>query len=432
MQAYFPRKVKNSMFRKGISCKEFITVITTFIIALWMVGGSLFFLVPTFVQLLFLIILFVSLFLTNGIGGFRYIKKISALAILLITVYWIGNSTNNDSGILKYNLIYVLVILFTISAEKYNDWFEKLFKIAKIGYLFYAICTITMSLSSNMIDVVCNIFPANAATLRYQYSMHAFPGMTNHYSTNAMLLAIGAIIFIAEFINRHNKNSLAMSIIFIISILLTGKRAHIIFLLATIVMAYYIYLSNRQRSRVIKMLALLVGMIVVGYLIFLYVPALAVFIQRFGDAAESGDVTLGRTAFWTLAIEEFKKHPIFGIGWGEFQKINPRGWHAHNIYVQILCETGIVGFSLYLIWFLYFLVTTTSIFLKERKRIIVVSEKNEKWIITSFCIQAFFLLYGITGNPIYDKEMFIPYFVACAAILTVKQKSVNQEQGEYY
>lgn len=75
MQAYFPRKVKNSMFRKGISCKEFITVITTFIIALWMVGGSLFFLVPTFVQLLFLIILFVSLFLTNGIGGFRYIKK---------------------------------------------------------------------------------------------------------------------------------------------------------------------------------------------------------------------------------------------------------------------------------------------------------------------------------------------------------------------
>ena len=62
MQAYFPRKVKNSMFRKGISCKEFITVITTFIIALWMVGGSLFFLVPTFVQLLFLIILFVSLF----------------------------------------------------------------------------------------------------------------------------------------------------------------------------------------------------------------------------------------------------------------------------------------------------------------------------------------------------------------------------------
>ena len=223
-----------------------------------------------------------------------------------------------------------------------------------------------------------------------------------------------------------------MSIIFIISILLTGKRAHIIFLLATIVMAYYIYLSNRQRSRIIKMLALLVGMIVVGYLIFLYVPALAVFIQRFGDAAESGDVTLGRTTFWTLAIEEFKKHPIFGIGWGEFQKINPRGWHAHNIYVQILCETGIVGFSLCLIWFLYFLVTTTSIFLKERKRIIVVSEKNEKWIITSFCIQAFFLLYGITGNPIYDKEMFIPYFVACAATLTVKQKLVKQEQGEYY
>lgn len=64
--------------------------------------------------------------------------------------------------------------------------------------------------------------------------------------------------------------------------------------------------------------------------------------------------------------------------------------------------------------------------------IFVDSDDTLQWIITSFCIQAFFLLYGITGNPIYDKEMFIPYFVACAATLTVKQKLVKQEQGEYY
>ena len=29
-------------------------------------------------------------------------------------------------------------------------------------------------------------------------------------------------------------------------------------------------------------------------------------------------------------------------------------------------------------------------------------------------MQILFILYGFTGNPLYDREMFVPYFVACA------------------
>ena len=29
-------------------------------------------------------------------------------------------------------------------------------------------------------------------------------------------------------------------------------------------------------------------------------------------------------------------------------------------------------------------------------------------------MQIVFLLYGFTGNPLYDREMFVPYFIACA------------------
>ena len=32
----------------------------------------------------------------------------------------------------------------------------------------------------------------------------------------------------------------------------------------------------------------------------------------------------------------------------------------------------------------------------------------------SLAMQIFFLLYGFTGNPLYDREMFVPYFIACA------------------
>ena len=32
----------------------------------------------------------------------------------------------------------------------------------------------------------------------------------------------------------------------------------------------------------------------------------------------------------------------------------------------------------------------------------------------SLAMQIFFILYGFTGNPLYDREMFVPYFIACA------------------
>ena len=32
----------------------------------------------------------------------------------------------------------------------------------------------------------------------------------------------------------------------------------------------------------------------------------------------------------------------------------------------------------------------------------------------SLAMQILFLLYGFTGNPLYDREMFVPYFIACA------------------
>jgi len=56
----------------------------------------------------------------------------------------------------------------------------------------------------------------------------------------------------------------------------------------------------------------------------------------------------GRLDIWKSCMELFKKDPLFGVG---FQVIPFSGWHltsAHNLYVTLLAESGILGLSLLL------------------------------------------------------------------------------------
>lgn len=60
----------------------------------------------------------------------------------------------------------------------------------------------------------------------------------------------------------------------------------------------------------------------------------------------------GRTDIWRFALENWQDHPVFGIGIFGFRNLDFTGLklsstsHPHNIFVEILLETGLVGFIL--------------------------------------------------------------------------------------
>lgn len=72
--------------------------------------------------------------------------------------------------------------------------------------------------------------------------------------------------------------------------------------------------------------------------------------------------SLGRIAAWATALDTIPKHWFWGIGPGNFLQYNeaflanlpslplidqiPRLGHAHNIYLIILCEHGVLGFAM--------------------------------------------------------------------------------------
>ena len=47
----------------------------------------------------------------------------------------------------------------------------------------------------------------------------------------------------------------------------------------------------------------------------------------------------------------------------------------------------------------------------------------------SLAIQAFFIMYCLTGNPLYDMQVYIPYLVACGMSLWVYRRRCSGHAG---
>jgi len=82
-------------------------------------------------------------------------------------------------------------------------------------------------------------------------------------------------------------------------------------------------------------------------------------ITRFIDTVNTDDPSTGRTHFWSVTLEIIKHNPILGTGLGAFGVIYTRFdsrnglfrlEQAHNDYLQILSDAGIVGALLGLIF----------------------------------------------------------------------------------
>src|SRR5574341_1016671 len=85
------------------------------------------------------------------------------------------------------------------------------------------------------------------------------------------------------------------------------------------------------------------------------------FVQTFDvrgvDITSDNYAVIERLAHWQAAQEMARYHPVLGVGLGNYEPVYPAyalmNWpyplgHAHNIYLNLLAETGIIGLVAYL------------------------------------------------------------------------------------
>jgi O-antigen ligase len=71
--------------------------------------------------------------------------------------------------------------------------------------------------------------------------------------------------------------------------------------------------------------------------------------QRFGTTTSElteGDLN-NRTKNWIEGLSSFEKRPLVGVGSNMYRSVNSLGKVAHNSYISVLVEVGLIGFALF-------------------------------------------------------------------------------------
>ena len=133
-------------------------------------------------------------------------------------------------------------------------------------------------------------------------------------------------------------------------------------------------------------------------------------------SSEGGIQLSERGQFWALALKMFSENPILGTGLNSFDlKFNLSGIRnikydfagAHNIYIQLLGETGLLGV------FFYFGAIFSSFFRGLKAVLINKNIGSIMWI--SLAIGMILLIYGLSGNVIYQSQEAILLFLCISS-----------------
>ena len=185
-----------------------------------------------------------------------------------------------------------------------------------------------------------------------------------------MTLALSAGLIFAGGLKRNRLPfMIAAAVVMAISIVLTGSRGALLGVISSFAVIAGSSLYRRKNDKRSSLSPIL---IIASCALFLIVTAgLVVFLdgsdpllRSTGMSVATSDFSTGRKEFWRVAIKIFLDHPIMGVGFDSFgvafSKYDPssglfRVEQAHNDYLQMLADGGIVAFAC-VVGFLYLLV----------------------------------------------------------------------------
>ena len=327
-------------------------------------------------------------------------------------------------GYNAYTLAYTVVFLFSIVAKSDIKLYRTAFNTIKVFSIIYALGTIFQYLLPNLwLKYIYPIFREDQQKHLYSWfvSRSRFPGITNQVGHTAgyLIVGIGLVLCfwsVDENKKQYKKNAIIL-ILMIIALFLTRKRAHFLFGAASFFVVYWFSRTNitKRLKVVLGSILLLIILIVVSQFVE-PTSMLGKIRLTFIGIFQGDDISSGRSYLYKVAFTLFKENPLFGIGFKGFKTEFSQGllnndnmYDVHNVYLQLLAENGIIGFLLFVVPSLMCLIKTINSVKKTRRKkgtyLYAVS-------LYSLYLQVFFLLYCLTGNPLYDFNYLYIYFFA--------------------
>ena len=327
-----------------------------------------------------------------------------ALAFLLwgtLSILWAVNpiiSLGFIYRLIRYIGIYLLMINF-IDSEKRFNW---------VIFAFISGCFIM-----NIIGI--NLFiKESSAVFRYRMAME---GQNPNWFGAILGLAMICIwyFFNSKSVKYFNKVIIFfIGIFFLICFLFAQSRgAWVAFIIC--ISSYFIFTKRRINLKNVFIIIFFFLVIMLSYNIVLNLfPEITedINIRVSTTISNPGEELDSRVSFWKAGLERWSKNPMLGLGLFNFKATH--GFDPHSDYIAILCELGLVGFTIWI--FLIF-----SLF--------NIAKSNKYYSLTIF-ILLFLLIISFIGT-FYTSPFYWYMFGIISATSFQDQKLIkrNSEKG---
>ena len=323
---------------------------------------------------------------------------------VLLTSLWSVTGSFNDS------ISFVISMTMLIFMESFDDVNEnEFFKLFNFAFILYGFSLAIQTFSK-------------AGSLRV--SQIVFDSAFNANTICSALSLSACIVFGCYSIGKGFNKYISYGFvgICIVAILLVGSRTSLIGLIGSIVITSLVANKYKGKSFSIKRIAAflcVIGLLMaILYFIMHYNPEIY---SRFTFSAEKRTDMLSvtrRTDVWDALLNYIiPQNLLFGVGFGLLNiksAVAPyvlHAHHAHNMFLAIISETGVVGLSLFLMLYIVsFLRVYRSNSINKVFVISVLSFAfingfgeemlNQRWM---------WIFFGLIGVLLKDKKLVVKY-----------------------
>lgn len=374
---------------------------------------------------LLVIILCLGMFILNR----NYILKINKyklmyslfVIMIMVSCFWVSNI----NVIWDYSLYLIsgICVIFSDFSKTFYYYFMKNFKTLFWVFIFSMFLE---ALLPNVLFLIFGFASFGDAEMRALTSGGAIAGLAFEKAYAAFICNLGLGVIFAEFVAQRSYKYVIQSILVMIALMMTGKRT--LFIIPIVALLIYVMLFSKN-NKFIKLAG--VGLGISAFIIIAYtiIPEASLIIDRIINSG--GDVLSGRENFWNYAMDMFHQNPFFGRGFMSFNdfvfnqgfRYYGERWNyqAHNVYIQLLGETGIIGCG----------VIITLIVILIIKAISLAKTTSNFWDVLLVYWIMLFGIYSLTGNTLYYPCQLIILVVSILLISNVKKiREVSYQIGK--
>lgn len=349
---------------------------------------------------------------------------------ILVGVLSLVRNAELRHGTYNTELLFLLYLWIAIVLSGISGWQDKLKKYTVMWGSLHVAAPIIFFIFRGSYAVMVNLWGRYPTGTNKGLTGYC-AGITTHYSQNATYIVILFLVLACTYIvkpkkMRTKREAFAIAIT-LVALMLTAKRAHLCFGVLAVVFVYYLVNPEKRGNKLFKVIAAMGGAVTILAVMYEIMPEVfQTVLGRFVDGGY-GDITSGRIPMWMLAVDLFKGSPIFGIGWSGYRysyALNLFSGYAgrseflntHNVYLQLLCEVGIVG-TLIVTGALYSFMRNALILNKHCE----VNDSGKRInIAVSVGMGVFFIFYSVTGCCLYDLTFHM--FILIAAMIMPYRK----------